>query len=103
MFTRTRRTIDTAYDTQFSDAWVFFAVLLTLFGLALNNTVLTTAAALLLLIAGISWLWAELSFRGLRYHRRFSEVRAFQGEIVELSLELHNAKLLPQPWVIVQD
>jgi uncharacterized protein (DUF58 family) len=103
MFTRTRRTIDTSYDTQFSDAWVFFAILLTLFGLALNNAVLTTAAALLLLISGISWLWAKVSFHGLRYHRRFSEVRAFQGETVELTLELHNAKLLPQPWVIVHD
>jgi uncharacterized protein (DUF58 family) len=103
MFTRSRRTLDTAYDTQFSDAWVFVALLLTLFGLALNNVVLTTAAAFLLFIAAVSWLWAELSFRGLTYHRRFSEYRAFMGETVELSIELHNAKLLPQPWVTVQD
>jgi uncharacterized protein (DUF58 family) len=39
----------------------------------------------------------------LSYHRRFSEYRAFQGEVVELSLEVHNAKLLPQPWVTVHD
>jgi uncharacterized protein (DUF58 family) len=103
MFLRSRHTIDTGYDTQFSDAWVFFAVLLTLIGLGLDNVVLTTAAMILLIISGTSWLWAELSLRGLTYHRRFSEFRAFQGEIVELTLELRNAKLLPQPWVTVHD
>ena len=78
-------------------------LLLTLIGMALNNVILTAAAAMLLVISGVSWLWAELSLRGLVYHRRFSEVRAFRGEVVELALELHNTKLLPQPWVTVHD
>jgi uncharacterized protein (DUF58 family) len=98
-----RHTIDSSKDTQFSDAWVLLAILLTLIGLALNNIVLTTAAVLLLVVAGVSWLWAAASLRGLTYHRRFSERRAFQGETIELALELHNAKLLPQPWVTVRD
>jgi uncharacterized protein (DUF58 family) len=103
MFLRSRYYIDTAYDTQFSDAWVFFAILLTLVGLGLNNIVLTTAAIFLLVISGASWLWAEASLSALTYHRRFSEVRAFRGETVELTLELRNAKILPQPWVTVHD
>lgn len=103
MFLRTRRTIDYNTDTQFSDAWVVFAILLTLIGLALNNIVLTTAAVILLVISGLSWLWAEASLHALTYHRHFSEHRAFQGETIELRLELRNAKLLPQPWVIVHD
>lgn len=98
-----RHFIDSSKDTQFSDAWVLLAILLTLVGLALNNLVLTTAAVLLLVVAGVSWLWAAASLHGLTYHRRFSENRAFQGETVELALELHNAKLLPQPWVTVRD
>ena len=103
MFLRSRTTIDSTKETQFSDAWIVFAVLLTLIGLALNNLVLTTAAVFLLVISGVSWLWAEFSLRGLTYHRRFSEHRAFQGEVIELTLELHNTKLLPQPWVTVHD
>jgi uncharacterized protein (DUF58 family) len=103
MFRRTRYSIDPNNDNQFSDAWVLLAIVLTLIGLALNNVVLTTAAVLLLIISGASWLWAELSLRGLTYHRRFSEHRAFQGETVELSLEIRNTKLLPQPWVTVHD
>jgi uncharacterized protein (DUF58 family) len=103
VFSRSRRYIDHGTDTQFSDAWVVFAILLTLVGLALNSTLLTTAALLLLVISGTSWLWAEFSLRGLTYHRRFSENRAFQGETVELRLELRNNKVLPQPWVTVHD
>lgn len=103
MFLARRRVLDPNVDTQFSDAWIFFAILLTLVGLGLNNLVLTTAAALLLVISGFSWVWAELSLRGLTYHRHFSEMRAFQGETIELTLELRNAKLLPQPWVNVHD
>jgi uncharacterized protein (DUF58 family) len=98
-----RRKIDTSKDTQFNDAWVFFAFLLTLLGLALDSTVLTTAAVLLFVMVGTSWLWSALSLRGLSYHRHFSEIRAFQGETIELTLELQNAKWLPQPWVTVRD
>ena len=103
MFRSNHHSFDPTYDNQFSDAWVFFAIVLTLLGLALNSIVLTTAAVLLLVISGISWLWAAASLRGLTYHRRFSEYRAFQGEVIELTLEVRNAKLLPQPWVTVQD
>lgn len=98
-----RRPIDTNKDTQFNDAWIFLAVVLTLVGLALDSAVLTTASVLLLVVAGTSWLWAATSLRGLSYHRRFSEIRAFQGETIELTLELHNAKWIPQPWVTVRD
>lgn len=104
MFLPTRRyQIDSGKDTQFNDAWVLLAIILTLVGLAADNVVLTTAAMLLLVIAGVSWLWAAASLRGLTYHRRFSEIRAFQGETIELALEIHNAKLLPQPWITVRD
>jgi uncharacterized protein (DUF58 family) len=103
MFFPVRHSIDLSHDTQFSDAWVVFAVLLTLLGLALNNVVLTTAAIILLAISGLSWLWAAVAFRGLSYRRHFSEFRAFQGEVIELSLEVRNAKLIPQPWITVHD
>lgn len=99
----TRRTLDAGKDTQFSDAWVALAIVLTLLGVALDSRVLTTVAALLLVIAGLSWGWSALSPRGLSYRRRLSETRAFQGETIELTLELHNAKLLPQPWISVRD
>ncbi len=98
-----RRTIDTGKDTQFSDAWVVLAIILSLLGLALDSVLLTTIASLLLAVAGLSWLWSALSPQALEYRRTFSEVRAFQGETVTLTLEVRNGKLLPQPWVAIRD
>ena len=98
-----RRHLDTGKDTQFNDAWVILAILLTLLALGLDSPLLTTAAALLLTLAGGSWLWAAASLRSLHYRRHFSETRAFQGETVELRLEIRNAKLLPLPWVSIRD
>ena len=38
---------DPTNDNQFSDAWVVFAILLTLIGLGLNSIVLTTSAGIM--------------------------------------------------------
>jgi uncharacterized protein (DUF58 family) len=98
-----RRWLDQSKETQFSDAWVLLAVLLTLAALALNSIFLTTAAVLLLSVAGLSWFWATFSLHGLTYSRAFSEVRAFEGETITLTLAVRNAKPLPLPWVNVRD
>lgn len=97
------RRLDTGKDTQFSDAWIVLGLLLTLLGLALDHTFLTMAAVFLFVVVGSSWLWAAASLNGLHYRRRFSEERAFQGETVTLTLELHNRHWLPLPWIAVRD
>lgn len=98
-----RRVIDSQKDTQFTDAWIVIAVVLILIGTLLNNSFLTDAAILLLLTAGLSWLWARYSLAGLVYERRFSEQRAFIGETIDLSLEVTNNKPLPLPWLSIRD
>ncbi|MEM7128167.1 MAG: DUF58 domain-containing protein [Chloroflexota bacterium] len=100
---QSRRTIDTTKDTQFSDSWLWLAILLTLAAMALNNRFLTAAAAIILAMIAISWSWSALSFRGLSYRRRFSEIRAFRGEKVELRLEVRNGKWLPLTWLNIVD
>lgn len=103
MFGQRHFTIDTGKTTQFSEAWVLLAILLTVAGLALHNTFLTGAAATLLVIACISWAWNRYSLARVSYTRRFSEIRAFLGEEVELHLEVRNRKPLPLTWLIVRD
>lgn len=98
-----RRFIDTQKETQFSDAWIILAVILTGVALFLNNDFLAAASILILTISGVSWLWSRLSYRGLHYTRHFSENRAFVGETVELRLQVHNRKLLPLTWLNVVD
>ncbi len=98
-----RYTIDTSKTTQYSDAWVILALLVTLAGLLLRNAFLTTAAALLLVVAAVGWLWNRFSLRSVTYARRFSETRLFPGETAEMAIEVRNRKPLPLTWLVVRD
>lgn len=97
------RYVDLEKDTQFSEAWVTLAVILTFLGVLLSNAFLTAAALSLLVIAAITWLWNEFSLYGLHYERHLSETRAFLGETIELTLEVHNQKFLPLTWLSITD
>ncbi len=77
---KSKRRIDTAKDTQFTDAWIVVSIILTVIGVVLDITFLTTAAIVLLIIIGVSWAWSALIFFGVGYQRKFSETRAFRGE-----------------------
>lgn len=98
-----RLTIDTSKDTQFSDAWLILGVLLSVIGVASNNGFFTASGVALWVVAAVGWLWNRLSLVGLLYERTLSEVRAFQGETIQLTLEVHNQKLLPLTWLRIRD
>jgi uncharacterized protein (DUF58 family) len=99
----TRITIDYSKETQFSEAWIALAIMLTLFGLVFRQKDLVLVAVLLLTIVPIAWLWNKLALRGLDYERIFSERRAFPDEILELTLRVSNWKLLPVGWLQIED
>ena len=98
-----RITIDHSKETQFSEAWVALAIMLTLFGLVFRLKGLMTVAVLLLTIVPIAWLWNKYALRGLHYERLFSERRAFPDETLELTLRVSNWKLLPVGWLHIVD
>lgn len=98
-----RLRIDTSKDTQFSDAWLVLGLLLSVIGVAGNNGFFTAAGVALWVIAGVGWLWNAVSLAGLRYERTLSEVRAFQGETIQLTLEVRNQKPIPLTWLRIQD
>lgn len=58
---------------------------------------------LILAAAGLAKLWSRLSLNGVSFQRTLSEWRAFPGEQVELKLQLTNRKLLPLPWIQLDD
>lgn len=103
MFNPRAYTIDTSKTTQFSESWLVLTILLTIVGLIVGSIYLTTAAATMLIVVGICWLWNRLSLKGVRYGRLLSETRAFQGEIIELRLDVYNHKPVPLTWLIVRD
>ncbi|MFQ5813149.1 MAG: DUF58 domain-containing protein [Anaerolineae bacterium] len=98
-----RITIDYSKETQFSEAWVALAIVLTAVGLVFRQKGLMLVAALLLTIVPIAWLWNKYALRGLHYERFFSERRAFPDETLELTLRVSNWKLLPVGWLHVVD
>ena len=71
-------------------AWNGQVVIVILLGLALSA-------------AGLARLWSRLSLVGVHCQRFLNEQRAFPGENIELRLRLANRKLLPLPWVQVDD
>jgi uncharacterized protein (DUF58 family) len=100
---RQTRYVDTTKDTQFSDAWILLGVILSVIGVAGNNPFFTAAGVALWIFAGVGWLWNLLCLAGLYYDRHLSEVRAFQGETVAITLQVRNQKLLPLTWLTIRD
>jgi len=87
----------------FNESWLILAVFISVIGFVLRVDGMMTVAALLLTVVPIAWLWNRLAKRRIEYSRSLSERRAFVGETVELSLSVTNRKLLPVPWLRIED
>src|SRR5213595_3083117 len=68
-----------------------------------HQPLLVVIGLLVLIIIGTTDIWASYCLRQLRYQRQFSEQKVLFGEKVTLSLSVENAKLLPLPWLEVED
>lgn len=68
-----------------------------------GQVVIVILLGLVISTAGLSKLWSRLSLVGVSCQRRLSEQRVFPGEEIELRLRLVNRKLLPLPWVQLDD
>jgi uncharacterized protein (DUF58 family) len=54
-------------------------------------------------VAGLAGLWSRVSLVRVYCRRLIRERRLFPGESTEVTLEIYNRKLLPLPWVKVDD
>lgn len=68
-----------------------------------RQTVIVVLLGLALAAAGLSKLWSYLSLKGVHAERQLSETRVFPDEALELRLRVFNRKLLPLPWIQVND
>jgi uncharacterized protein (DUF58 family) len=66
-------------------------------------TIIVILLGLILAAAGMSMLWTRLALNKVNFQRLLSETRVFPGEHVELKLRVENRKLLPLPWVRIDD
>ncbi|MDQ2904039.1 MAG: DUF58 domain-containing protein [Chloroflexota bacterium] len=74
-----------------------------LLGIPLHQPLLVIIGLLGLLIVLLTDAWSTYCLRDLHYRRQLSEQRVLFGEQVTLSFSIENAKLLPLPWVEVED
>lgn len=68
-----------------------------------GETVMAIFISLVLVAAGLSRLWSRFSLEHVECQRIISETRVFPGEQINLKIRLLNRKILPLPWVQLED
>lgn len=97
------RVVDPTKETQFSEAWILLALLLTGIGYVLAQPGLILIAVFLLTVLPVAWLWNRFALWGVRYRRILGERRAFVDETIPLTVQVDNRKPLPLSWLKVTD
>jgi uncharacterized protein (DUF58 family) len=83
--------------------WYYISLAIIVVSLLLRQPLLLVIGLLGLLVVGMADIWIKYCLRDLRYSRQLSEQRVLFGEEITLSLSVENAKLLPLPWLEVED
>ncbi len=83
--------------------WIRLSVLLILLGLFLRDYALFVLPVLLLVTIGAASWWNSRALNDVIYRRRVTRTRAFPDETIEIDVLIENDKLLPVPWLRVED
>jgi uncharacterized protein (DUF58 family) len=78
-------------------------LLLIVAGALLNAPGLLAVGVVVVLVWLLRILWSRFGLRRLEYERRLDVVRAAVGDEIRLDLVVRNRKLLPVPWLQVED
>lgn len=78
-------------------------IALIVIGAVLSAPSLIAVGAIVDLVWAVRSIWSRFGLRGVSYERRMSGSRAVIGEELELELTVRNRKLLPVPWLAVED
>jgi uncharacterized protein (DUF58 family) len=84
-------------------AGVVTAILLVIAGALLGAGGLILAGVLIGMVLLLRSVWSRYGLRALEYERHLSAHRVLWGEHIDLDLVVRNAKLLPLPWLQVDD
>jgi uncharacterized protein (DUF58 family) len=87
----------------YGQAWISGAIVVILIGMLVSQPAVTVIGTILLLTLALAWLWNRHVLDRLVFERQAESDRCFAGEQLHLTLRLTNKKLLPMPWVRVED
>src|SRR5215469_12273290 len=83
--------------------WYYVSLGVIILGLIFRQPLLLVVSVLGLLVLLTADTWARYCLRDLRFQRELSERRVLFGEEITLSLAVENAKILPLPWLEIED
>lgn len=84
-------------------AWIVITLVLILVGILLQQTPILLVALLFFFTSGTARIWTRYALDRMEYKRSFSAKRVFFGETVNLEIGIANLKILPVPWLHIQD
>lgn len=83
--------------------WLILACALVLLAALLRQGGILLVAVLLFMLIAVSQIWSKYALSRLEYSRRLSATHAFFGDEVTLEISISNRKILPLPWVRVEE
>jgi uncharacterized protein (DUF58 family) len=96
-------TRDILGDSTLNRRWYLPGVALVLLSIPLHQPLVLVVGVLLLLVVGLTDVWLTFCLQDVHYQRQLSERRVLFGEEITLAIVVENAKLLPLPWLEVDD
>ncbi len=95
--------IENREDRTLSRRWYYLGLGLTLLGIVFRQPLFVVIGLLITLVLAMIDIWSVYCLRNVYYKRTLSEKRVLFGEEITLSLTLENTKILPLPWIELQD
>jgi uncharacterized protein (DUF58 family) len=83
--------------------WYLLTAILLLLSIITRQPIAFLAAIFTLVLALVPEIWYRYALRDLLIQQRLDQKRAFFGDTITLSLRIENQKLLPLPWLEVED
>ncbi len=83
--------------------WYYACIGLSLLALIFRQPLLLVVGLLGLLVLVTADIWGKYCLNNLRFQRELSEKRVLFGEEITMAVAIENSKLLPLPWLEVED
>ncbi len=83
--------------------WYLLGLAIVAASVPFQQPLLIVIGLLVLIVLVTTDIWSTYCLHYLHYSRQFSEQRVLFGEEVTLAISIENAKLLPLPWLEVDD
>ena len=85
------------------ELWLVIGIIILIISLILDQVPLVIISLLFVLSGAISRLWNRYCLRRIQYQRRLSNHKVFFGDEIVYEMEIANRKLLPLPWIQIED